>query len=211
MENEITESKISQALDWAYEKAINGVVGLDSASDLASDYMKGSGSTIDQANSLIRWQNTKAATSGFVTGLGGLLLMPATIPANIASVLYVQIRMIAAIAIMGGHDVRDDRVKAMIYACLVGDGIKEMLKDAGMVVGMKLAMNAIKGISGSTILKINQAIGIKLVTKMGQGGIVNLGKMVPFLGGVIGGTFDAVTTNTVGNIARNVFIDGRLE
>jgi hypothetical protein len=30
----------------------------------------------DCANSLIRWQNAKSATSGFVTGLGGLITMP---------------------------------------------------------------------------------------------------------------------------------------
>jgi hypothetical protein len=34
-------------------------------------------------------------------------------------------------------------------------------------------------------------------------GAVNLGKMVPFLGGVIGGTIDAVATNIIGNVARD--------
>lgn len=71
MSTELTESKIMQALDWAYDKAINGVAGLDSAQELASSYMKESNDPISQANSLIRWQNTKAGTSGFVTGLGG--------------------------------------------------------------------------------------------------------------------------------------------
>ena len=82
-----------QALNWAYDKSINGVPGLDSASELAADYMKQEGTRHDQANSLIRWQNTKAGTSGFLTGLGGIITMPVTVPANIASVMYVQIRM----------------------------------------------------------------------------------------------------------------------
>lgn len=96
-----------RALDFAYDKAVNGVVGMDSASEIAESYMKVEGSKIDQANSLIRWQNTKAGTSGFLTGLGGIIVMPVTIPANIASVMYVQIRMIAAIAHLGGHDLKD--------------------------------------------------------------------------------------------------------
>lgn len=91
MSTDLSESKIMQALDWAYDKAVNGVTGLDSASELAEDYMKNGESRVDMANSLIRWQNTKAGTSGFLTGLGGLVTMPLTIPANITSVMFVQI------------------------------------------------------------------------------------------------------------------------
>ena len=54
-----------RVLDWAYEKAINGIPGLDSASQLASGFMEKEGSLREKANSLIRWQNAKAGTSGF--------------------------------------------------------------------------------------------------------------------------------------------------
>src|SRR3989339_944934 len=112
---------IQKVLDFAYDKAVNGVVGLDSAQELAESYMKKESSLEDNVNSLIRWQNTKAGTSGFITGLPGIMAMPVTLPANITSVLYVQIRMIAAIAYMGGHDLRDDRVKTFVYLCLAGN------------------------------------------------------------------------------------------
>lgn len=36
--------------------------------------------------------------------------------------------------------------------------------------------------------------------------MINLGKMVPLAGGIIGGAVDGVTTNTIGNIARETFI-----
>ena len=206
MATDLTESKIMQALDWAYDKAVNGVAGLDSASELATDYMKQEGSRIDQVNSLIRWQNTKAGTSGFLTGLGGLITMPITIPANITSVMYVQIRMIAAIAQIGGHDLKDDRVKSLVYVCLTGNAGKDILKDIGIVVGRKITENAIKNISGKTITAINQKVGFRLLTKFGEKGVINLGKAVPLLGGVIGATFDSVATNTIGNIARDTFI-----
>ena len=171
-----------QALDWAYDKAVNGVAGLDSASELAADYMKQEGSRTDQVNSLIRWQNTKAGTSGFLSGLGGLITMPITIPANITSVMYVQIRMIAAIAQMGGHDLKDDRVKSLVYTCLTGNAAKDILKDIGIVVGRKITENAIKNISGKTITAINQKVGFRLLTKFGEKGVINLGKAVPLLG-----------------------------
>ncbi|MBB1292381.1 EcsC family protein [Pseudoalteromonas sp. SR41-4] len=195
-----------QVLEWSYEKAINGVAGLDSASELAQSYIKSSASRNDQANSLIRWQNTKAGTSGFLTGLGGIITMPVTIPANVASVIFVQMRMIAAIAHIGGHDIRDDRVKALVYACLTGNAAKDILKDIGIVAGTKLTTSAIKNISGKTIVAINQKVGFRLVTKFGEKGVINLGKAVPFVGGIIGATFDSVATNTIGNIARDTFI-----
>lgn len=132
--------------------------------------------------------------------------MPIAIPANISSVIYVQIRMIAAIAYMGGHDLKDDRVKSLVYTCLTGNAAKDILKDIGIVIGRKLTESAIKNISGKTITAINQKVGFRLLTKFGEKGIVNLGKTVPILGGVIGATFDSVATNTIGNIARDTFI-----
>jgi hypothetical protein len=204
--NDLTESKMMQVLDWAYDKAVNGVAGLDSASELAADYMSQGGSRIEQANSLIRWQNTKAATSGFISGLGGVITMPVAIPANIASVMYVQIRMIAAIAYMGGHNLKNDRVKSLVYACLTGNAAKDILKDVGIVVGKKMTESAIKNISGKTITAINQKVGFRLLTKFGEKGVVNLGKAVPLIGGIIGGTIDSMATNTIGNIARDTFL-----
>lgn len=206
MANDLSTNKIMQALNWTYDKAINGVAGLDSAEDMANDYLKGSGSLHDKANSLIRWQNTKAATSGFLTGLGGVLVMPVTVPAGMASVMYVQIRMIAAIAKMGGYDLQDDKVKTLVFACLAGDAVKDVLKDVGIVIGSKMATSAIKNISGKTLTTINQKVGFKLVTKFGEKGVINLGKAIPILGGVIGGAVDLTTTNLIGNVARNTFI-----
>lgn len=206
MAKELTESKIMQALDFAYDKAMTGLPGLDSAIEMANSYLKETGSLEEKANSLVRWQNTKAATSGFLTGLGGLLVMPVTIPANLASVYFIQIRMIAAIAHMAGYNVRDDKVKAMVYACLTGNAAKEVLKDVGIQFGKKLAQASINRITGATIISINKAVGFRLLTKAGTTGVVNLGKMVPILGGVIGGAVDLAMTNIVGNTAVKVFI-----
>lgn len=202
----LTQSTIMRAMDWAYDKAVNGINGLDSAEEMATDYLRGEGTLRDKANSLIRWQNTKAGTSGFVTGLGGLLTLPVTLPANITSVLYVQIRMIAAIAKMGGYDLKDDRVKSLVYACLVASSASDVIKQTGIAIGEKLAINAIKSMSAATVRQINQKVGFKLFTKFGEKGIINFGKAVPLLGGVVGGLFDTISTNAVGNVARDTFL-----
>lgn len=204
----LTQETIMKALDWSYDKAINGgIPGMDTAIELAESYIKKDGLLEDKVNSLIRWQNTKSATSGFLTGLGGIVTLPVAIPANLASVILVQIRMVAAIAHMGGYDLKDDQVKSFVYACLAGNGAKDILKNAGIQIGKKLAVTGIKKIPFEVIKKINQAVGFRLLTKFGEKGLINLGKMVPLVGGIVGGTVDAVSTNTIGNVALKLFIE----
>jgi hypothetical protein len=114
--------------------------------------------------------------------------------------------MVAAIAHMGGHDVRSDRVRTVCYACLCGNAAMDILKGAGLTVGKKLTEQAIKRLSYEAIKKINRAVGFRMVTKFGQTGALNLGKGIPLIGGVIGGTFDGTTTYTIGRVAKNLFV-----
>ncbi|NDV79080.1 EcsC family protein [Dysgonomonas sp. 511] len=192
---EINKGLIAKTLDWAYSKAIGGITGADSAYQLGNSYLNQKGTLEEQVDSLIKWQVAKAATSGFVTGLGGIAVMPLTIPANIASVLYLQIRMIAAIAYMGGHDISDDKVKSLVYMSMVGNGAKELLKDISVKAGEKLATKALEQVSA------------KLAASIGGKATASLGKAIPLVGGLVGGSFDAVTTNAVGKVAKKIFID----
>lgn len=112
-------------------------------------------------------QIIKCATSGFITGFGGLITLPITIPANVSSVLYVQMRMIACIAYMAGYDIKSDQVQTLVYACLAGISVTEILKQTGVKIRMKMANNAISKIPGKTLTKINQKVGFRFVTKFG--------------------------------------------
>ncbi len=202
----ITMEKLTQALDWSYNSAVNGFSFVDSAPQMADNYMRGSKPLGKKANSLIRWQVTKAGTSGFLTGLGGIITMPITIPADLAVVLFIQIRMIAALAHMGGYDLHDDRVKTLVFACMAGNGAKDIVKGTGIVIGTKMTKSAIQKISGESLVKINKAVGFRLLTKFGQKGAVNLGKLLPLVGGIVGGTFDSTTTYIIGKTAKKAFI-----
>ncbi|MBX0315324.1 EcsC family protein [Planococcus glaciei] len=204
--NEISEGKIEKMLDWAYEKSLEGIPGTDSAYEMAENFLSKHDSSDKAINSLIRWQNTKAATSGFLTGLGGLIVLPVTIPANIASVMYVQVRMIAAIAHMKGYDLKDDQVKTFVFVCLTGQSASEILKQAGIKAGTSFAKQAVLKIPGEVIKAINKKVGFRLVTKFGQKGVVNLGKAIPIAGGIIGGTVDGIGTGIIGKTAKKVFV-----
>lgn len=195
LDKEVNKGIISKTLDWAYSKAVVGFTGVDSAYDLGNSYLKQDGTIEQQVDSLIKWQVAKAATSGFVTGLGGVMVMPLTVPANIASVIYVQIRMITAIAYMGGHDIKDDRVKSLVYICMVGNGAKELLKDISIKAGGRILSN------------IMEKVSAKLATKAGAKSLTSAGKAIPVLGGIVGGSYDAVSTKIVGKVAKRIFIN----
>lgn len=204
--NQLTESKIMQVLEWSYEKAVQGLPGMESAEELAKGYLE-KYDTVDQAiDKFINWQCAKCATSGFITGLGGLLTLPVAIPANISSVIFVQIRMIAAIAYMRGYNLKDDQVKTLVFVALTGQAATGVLKQAGIKIGSKLSTNFINKMSGQVIKQINKKVGFRLLTKFGKTGVINLGKMVPIVGGVIGGTVDTIETLTIGKTAKEIFV-----
>ncbi|HOT30302.1 MAG TPA: EcsC family protein [Candidatus Ozemobacteraceae bacterium] len=203
----MNEGMLCRVLNWSYEMALDpGVPGVDSAYDLARHYSCGSRGLAENVDSLIRWQNARAGTSGFVTGLGGIITLPAAVPANISSVLFFQVRMIAAIAIMGGLDPRQDQVKTLVFVCLCGAEAGQILKSLGIELGKKLTVEAIRRISKEILIQINRTVGFRLMTKFGKRGLLNLGKAVPLIGGLIGGVCDLVSTDLIGGVAKRAFL-----
>ena len=93
MIEELTEGKVERMLTWAYKQALSSHGPIDGAIELAESYQGRHGSPRGDAKALIRWQTVKAAGLGFITGVPGLPTIPVTLPANLTSVLFIQIRM----------------------------------------------------------------------------------------------------------------------
>lgn len=55
--------------------------------------------------------------------------------------------------------------------------------------------------------KINQCLGFRFITKFGEKGLINLGKLVPVAGSVINGGLDLVETKLIADRAYKMFID----
>lgn len=207
----ITQEKIIDILDSLYLKATDGIQMVSPPiSVLANDYLSKHINVDIAAKKFIKNQVVKCTTSGFVTGLGGFITLPVAIPANISSVLYVQLRMIACIAHMGGYDTKSDQVQTLAYACLAGVAVDQVVKKAGIEIGSKLATAMIKKIPGSVLTKINRRAGFKLLTKFGSKGVINLSKGIPLVGGFISGGFDFVETKIIADRAYKMFIKGSL-
>ena len=207
----ISPKTILNVLNACYDKAVNGWPTVKSCYDLANEYLKTSTPPRLAARKFIRWQVAKCTTSGFLTSLGGVITLPVAIPANLASVWFVQLRMIATLAVMGGYDPSDDEVQTLAYICLTGSSAAKIFREAGVQFGNKLALKMIKNIPGAALTKINQKVGLRFVTKFGTTGFINLGKMVPVAGGIIGGGVDFVGTQIIAKKAYDVFIRGEIE
>jgi len=206
--NKVTNLDAVGVLNSLYAQTLGGVPGTDSAYELANEYMKESGSLSSKVDSLIRWQNGKCAASGFITGLGGLITLPASIAADLSVNVYVQLRMVAAIAYMGNHDLKSDKVRTFAYLALCGSAAGDILSKTGVKLANKIALNLVqKQISKEVIKKVNAAVGAKIITKAGTKGIINLTKSVPIIGGAVGAAINGVTTNIIGNTAKKIFIN----
>ena len=195
---------------WMYKlvsQAIEGVGPLKSARELADDYRndKRHASDCEQVDALIRSQALRNAATGFVNGLGGVLTLPVAIPGSLAASWVIQARMVAAIAELGGHDSSSDQVQTEVLLCVVGNAAKEIVKDAGIGIGGNLANVAIKMVPGKMLIETNKKVGFRLLTKFGTKGAINLVRIVPLAGGVIGGSVDGAACYVVGRRAKRLF------
>lgn len=227
----ISEETLQNALSEAWTAAIGGVPGWGTAEELANDYLKNNENIEDAIDSLIRWQIAKCGSSGFVTGLGGVLTLLVTIPANLISTWHIQMRMIAAIAHMCGQDIHSDQVKTLGLLCLCGNAGRDILvkagvdavnkataNEAGKQVGRQVGQWAtshfvgvameqeIKAASKASLTAINKAVATKVAAESSEKG---LGKMVPLVGGLIGGVIDAAATAAIGNAAKKMFYNSK--
>ena len=167
-----------KVLDSCYEKALTGLPTSESVYDLADEYCRKYSDPKIAAKETLQCSGFKVWDIGVYHRTWGIITMPVAIPANISSVIYVQLRMVAAIARIGGYDPSDDEVRTMAYVCITGTAAADILKKNGIVIGEK--------------------------------GAINLVKLVPVAGGLVGGGVDIASTKTIAKVAYKMFIEGEI-
>lgn len=186
-------------LDSLYGQAIKGGMGTDSAKELAHHYQGLFPDVQQAAENLVLWESGKAATSGFITGLGGVVTLPVTLPAGLTGLLFIQFRMIAAVAILGGYSPDDIRTRHLIYVCLGGSVAKELLHNAGMHLFKQLSSAALRALGEKAVT----ALMARITTSVAAG---SAARLVPLVGGIISGGMDWLLVRTAGALARETFL-----
>lgn len=119
-------------------------------------------------------------------------------------IIYI---MIACTSYMAGFDLNSDQTQTLVYACLAGVAVNNVMKQDSIKFGVKFANGLIKKIPGKVLTKINQKVGFRFITKFGTKGVVNLGKLIPGVGAVIGGGLDLVETKIIAKRSYKWFFE----
>jgi uncharacterized protein (DUF697 family) len=201
-----TASAAAQRLaTWLLDKGIAGLGPLAGARELATEYLEDTRYTThdERIDALIERETIKNFTTGFVTGVGGAITLPVSIPSAVAASWVIQARMAGAIAHIYGHDLASTRTQTSVLMSLAGDVARQAMDELGIpFAGPKLTQRAVSQVPGRALVEINKRIGLRLLARAGERSVSGFSRFVPIVGGVVGGTLDAVVCRMVGRTAK---------
>lgn len=187
----------------AMTKAITGVGPLRPARASAEKQLKDEKGDVDGAmTDVVRLHVAYASAQGFVTNLGGLMTAIAAVPANITGLTLVQIRMIAAIAHLHGHDLDDPRVRSAVITSLLGEETIRKAVRKGRLPASPLGLATHEAYDPAIEKAVSTEVATELITRIaGKRLATTVGKRIPVLGGVVGMTADGYSTWQLGRYA----------
>lgn len=190
---------IQAMMGWLYDKAVSGIAGIESAETLAERYLADAkGDVTKAAHAMIRWESVKAGSTGFLSGVGGVVAIPVTLPLNITSVLFLQTRLVAAIACLGKRNLADERIRALAGLCLCGNAAKALLQE--------VALQAMEDWTRPFTQRIVEKTLVLMAARAGMRTGGQFIRLVPLVGGVVSGAVDVTTTSMIGRIACTTFL-----
>ena len=110
---------IARPVQLLFAIGIDGQAGLRSAVELAEAARTSSRTTEEAVAKVARATTIRGAAGGFITGVGGLWVMPLALPVNVVEFYVQAARMVSAIATLRGRDVGDADVRKAVLQTLV--------------------------------------------------------------------------------------------
>ena len=182
-----------------YRRVLGGLPGL-SPPDVLAERLRASSASLDAAaDRAVALHVTLGSSQGFLFGLPGLLLLPLTLPANLAAAAAVQLHMVATLAALAGHDPRDEEVRERCIECLLrrgpGGPSAEEAEEVATRASVKLAERGARWAAERAVRAVARS-GLRRV------GI----RSVPLVGGILGGASDGWVTRSVARCGREAFL-----
>ena len=180
---------------------------LDPVSEVADRALAKAGGDREKAiAALARRSTLTGGVGGFVTGIGGFVTMPVSLPVNVAEFYLQAVRMVGGIATLRGYDVSEPRVRTAVLLSLVGSDAEEVLQKAGMTsVSGRATSYALKGLPPAALMMVNKAVGFRLMRGVSEKLLARLGRGVPLAGGVVGGGIDGFMMKKIADHAMKEF------
>jgi len=196
-------------MQWAQlllERGLAGIPPLSSAEALAAEYRRDRryGSADERVDALINSEAVKNFSTGFAAGLGGALVLPLAVPSALVASWLLQARLAGAIASLYGHDLQSPRVRKLVLRSLSGEVTRAALDVLDAPGADAPARRARGWIPGRVLVELNKRVGLRLLTGGRGVRLLGLGRVVPLVGGVVGGTYDAAVCRAVGRSAKSL-------
>jgi hypothetical protein len=195
----------ANVVDRLLDVGIDGRGPFDSARTVADNALSDQGDVERAIDAVVTRHTRLAAAGGFVTGLGGFLVLPVALPTNVLEFYAVATRMVGAIASLRGYDVRDQGTRSAVMLTLVGADADDLLRKAGVGRTGRLADLAAQRLPGPALMVLNKGIGFRLVSSVGKSVLGRFGRGGPVVGGVVGAGFDVYLLRRIAGHARAEF------
>ena len=190
--------------------AIEGNMSIPGAKDAAARALQSRGDHEAALDTLIRQHVGLAGAQGFLTNLGGLITLPVALPANLAGLAVVQMRMIAAIAHLRGYDVNDRRVRSALTLAMLGEDEVRKQVSSGRLASTPMGIATAPVFDPALEHAVSERVFGDLGTKMaGKHVVVQVAKRIPLVGGGVGAAADGYFTYALGQYARREFVRRR--
>lgn len=200
----VTPQVAGGALRRVLEIAIDGYGRLPGAKSTAARQLQRHGGSVDQAvDAVVDFHVRLASAQGFVTNLGGMAALPIALPANLAGVAVVQVRMVAAIAHLRGYDLADNRVRTALVMCLLGGEQVAKHIAEGLLPTSPMAVATAPMFDPDLDRRVAEHVVSDLAGRIGGKNLaLVITKRVPLVGGGIGAVYDAISTHQIGTFAK---------
>ena len=189
------------------DTGLEGRGPLGSARQVADQALAKAGGDREKAiAALARASTVKGGIGGFLTGLGGFVTMPVSLPVNVAEFYLQAVRMVGSIATLRGYDISEPRVRTAVLLTLVGSDSEEVLKKAGMATaGSRITSYALKGLPPAALMVVNKAVGFRLMRGVSEKVLSRFGRGIPLAGGLVGGGIDGYMMKKIADHAMKEF------
>ena len=184
-------------------RAIAGVGPLPPAAEAAEKQLREQEGDVERGiHEVIENHVRLSAAQGFVTNLGGLVTMAATVPVNISGLALLQCRMVAGIAHLRGYDLGDPRVRNAVLLTMLGEDSVTSLIRKKKIPGPPMAIATAPAYDESLdSLIAGEVTGALMGRVVGKRAAKTVARRIPVAGGFYGAGADGYSTWQIGRYA----------
>lgn len=198
---------IDRLVTMLVDTGLEGRGPLSSARELADKALAKHGGDRESAiGAVARSTTLTGGLGGFVTGIGGFLTMPVSLPVNVAEFYIQAVRMVGSIATLRGYDIDEPRIRTAVLLTLVGSDSDAVLKKAGMTTASgRITSYALTGLPPGALMIVNKAVGFRLMRGVSEKVLSRFGRGIPVAGGLVGGGIDMFMMKKIADHAMKEF------